>query len=64
MAEVEKRLETTGGTIGEEPAGRNKMMEVEVPLVRKMRNLGKAGQAEPAQEGLTAETIELGGDGG
>lgn len=65
MAElVEKRLEMVGGTIGEEPAGTKEMMEVEVPLVQKRRNLVKAGQAEPAQEGLTIETIEVGGDGG
>lgn len=55
--------ETAGGTIGDEPAGIEKMLEAEVPLVQKKRRLVKAGQAESVQERSTIEATGLGGDG-
>lgn len=56
MAEpVEERPEMADGTTGEEPTETEEGVEAKVPMVRKRRKLVKAGQAEPVQEGLTAE---------
>lgn len=59
---VEERQEIASRSIKEEQTGTEKIVEAEVPLVRKKRKLMKARESELAPKRVVAESIGPGRD--